>query len=332
VIRPASGQTASAAEVAERLKSESRILVISHESPDGDALGCVSAMLGMADSLGVAATGYIPGLSALPDEYSFLPRLNEIRRGDLPAVEPGTTVYILDCGSSTRFTGSEAMTGLVTVNIDHHHDNSGYGDFNLLDPVAPSTTTIVYDIFRARALPVDSSVATALYVGLVTDTGRFQYSNTTPRAHRMAADLQEQGVSVSEVYRSVYESTPLPKLMLLQRALCHLDVRLGGSLVTSWLGPDDFVQAGADGGHAEGIIDMLRRIQGVRVAALVKQLGQERPGECKVSLRSTDGTVDVAAIARLKDGGGHVRAAGFTCAGSLDEILDWIEDRAKSSL
>jgi phosphoesterase RecJ-like protein len=148
----------------------------------------------------------------------------------------------------------------------------------------------------------------------------------------MAADLQEQGVNVSEVYRFVYESTPLPKLMLLQRALCHLDVRLGGALVTSWLGPDDFVQAGADGGHAEGIIDMLRRIQGVRVAALVKQLGQERPGECKVSLRSTDGTVDVAAIARLKDGGGHVRAAGFTCAGSLDEILDWIEDRAKSSL
>lgn len=331
MIRPATGQAVSPEQVAERLKSESRILVISHESPDGDALGCLSAMLGMADTLGIAATGYVPGSSPLPEEYSFLPRLERIARGDLPSVEAGTTVYILDCGSSTRFADADAISGLVTVNIDHHHDNSGYGDFNLLDPVAPSTTTIVHDVFKAGGLPVDASVATALYVGLVTDTGRFQYSNTGPRAHRTAAELQEEGVDVSAVYRLVYESTPLPKLMLLQHALCHLDVRLGGALVTSWLGPDDFVQAGADSGHAEGIIDTLRRIQGVRVAALVKQLGQERGG-CKASLRSTDGTVDVAAIARLKGGGGHVRAAGFTCAGTPREVMDWIEDRTKSSL
>jgi len=315
----------TAAEVAARLRRETRILAASHEAPDGDALGCVSALLLVADRLGIEARAYIPGHNSFPPEYAFLPRLERIERGSPPALEPGVTVYLLDCASLLRSNSHGFGEDVLRINIDHHQDNPGYGELNLIDATAPSTTAILHEVFKAGGLPVDAEVATALYVGLVTDTGRFQYANTTPAAHLMAAELQGSGVDVNRVYRRLYESTPLPKLLLLARALDHLEVRLGGDLVVSWLAKDDFARAGADEGHAEGIIDSLRRIQGARVVALVRERRDEGLVENKVSLRSTDGGIDVAAIAQKRDGGGHVQAAGFSSSDDMATLLDWIE-------
>ena len=247
-------------------------------------------------------------------------------------MEPGTTVYFFDCASLLRSNSGGLPAGVTRVNIDHHQDNPGYGEVNLVDPGAPSTTAILHEVLRAGDIPIDAQVATALYVGLVTDTGRFQYSNTSPGAHRMAAELQEAGVDVVSVYRLVYESTPLPKLLLLKRALGNLDVRLGGSLVVSWLRNDDFEKAGADESHAEGLIDTLRRIHGVRVAVLLRERRRGEVVETKASLRSTDGALDVAALAHEKGGGGHVRAAGFTTAEDIPTVLAWIERRVEASL
>jgi phosphoesterase RecJ-like protein len=322
---PRGRRAVTAAEVAERLRGETRVLAVSHESPDGDALGCVVALLLMAERLGAECRAYIPGEASFPPEYSSLPRLEGVLRGSPPLLEPGTTVYLLDCASLLRSNSHGFAGKAVRVNLDHHQDNPGYGDLNLIDAAAPSTSAILYDVFRAGGFAVDAEVATALYMGLVTDTGRFQYSNTTPAAHRMAAELQEAGADVSSVYRQVYESKPLPKLLLLGRALDHLEVRLGGALIVSWLGNDDFVRAGADEGHAEGIIDDLRQIQGVRVAALIRQRLKEGRGEAKVSLRSTDGGVNVAAIAQKRGGGGHVQAAGFTSDEAVPAVAEWIE-------
>jgi phosphoesterase RecJ-like protein len=137
---------------------------------------------------------------------------------------------------------------------------------------------------------------------------------------------------MNAVYRGVYESTPLPKLVLLQQALCHLELRLGGQLVMAWVGPDDFAKAGAEESHTEGLVDQLRRIQGARVAALIRLRERSGAPECKVSLRSTDGTVDVAVIANLQGGGGHVRAAGFTLGASVPEVMDWIEREVRVRL
>lgn len=314
------------AEVARRLRGETQVLVVSHEAPDGDALGCVVALLLVAEGLGIDCRAYIPGEASFPPEYLFLPRLENIVRGAPPALEPGTTVYLLDCASLLRSNSDGFARTSPRVNIDHHQDNPAFGELNLIDPAAASTTAILHEVFKAGGFDVDAGVATALYVGLVTDTGRFQYSNTTPAAHRMAAELQEAGVDVSAVHQQVYESTPLPKLLLLERALSHLEVRLGGVLVISWLGNDDFAQAGADEGHAEGIIDTLRRIQGVRVAALVRERLNSGRAETKVSLRSTDGSVNVAALAQKRGGGGHPRAAGFTSDQGMRAIAGWIED------
>lgn len=322
----------SPAQVAERLRSEKRVLAVSHEAPDGDALGCLSAFLLMCERLGIPGEGFIPGGSGIPPEYLFLPRVKDVLRGDPPALLASTTVYFLDCASLLRSNAHKFPEDVVRVNIDHHGDNPGYGEYNLVDPAAASTTAILYEIFKAGDFPIDDEVATGLYVGLVTDTGRFQYSNTTPEAHRLAAELQECGVDVAWVYRQVYESTPLPKLLLLERALRHLEVRLGGALAVSWLSNDDFVQAGADEGHAEGLIDTLRRINGVRVAVLVRERKTESGVQTKVSLRSTDGSLNVAELAHKRGGGGHIRAAGFTSDDEVGSVLAWIESEVGAAL
>lgn len=325
-------RTITAAGVAERLRREARVLAVSHEAPDGDALGCISAFLLMCERLGICCTAYIPGESGFPPEYLFLPRLKNVLRGVMPPAEPETTVYFFDCASLLRSNSHRFPESVTRINIDHHGDNPGYGEFNLVDPDAPSTSAILYEVFRAGGFPVDAEVATALYVGLVTDTGRFQYSNTSTSAHRMAAELQEAGVDVARVYRHVYESTPLSKLLLLQRALCHLEVRLGGALAVSWLGKDDFMAAGADEGEAEGIIDTLRQIHGVRVAALVREQSSEGRAQSKVSLRSTDGSLNVAELAHKRGGGGHPRAAGFTSDQDVPAVLSWIQSQVEAVL
>ncbi len=308
------------------------MLAVSHEAPDGDALGCLSAFLLVCERLGIACQAFIPGESAFPPEYLFLPRVEDILRGDVPPLAPGTTVYFFDCASLLRSNSHGFPKGAEQVNIDHHPDNPGYGDLNLVDAKAPSTSALLYDVLRAGDLPLDKDIATGLYVGLVTDTGRFQYSNTTPGAHHMAAALQGLGLDVGVVYRQVYESKPLPKMLLLGRALSHLEMRLGGVLAVSWLGNADFAMAGADEGHAEGLIDAIRCIEGVKVAALVRERTRGGSVETKVSLRSTDGSVDVAALAALRGGGGHVRAAGFTSAEDVASVLAWIESRVEAVL
>ena len=326
------GRLVEPREVAERLLGETKVLAVAHESPDGDALGCVAAFLLVCEKLGVDCSAFIPGENAFPPEYSFLPKVGEIARGEWPFLEPGASVYFLDCASLHRSAPDRLSKGLVTINIDHHQDNPLYADLNLVDPAAPSTSSLLYRVLRAGNLPIDPDVATALYVGLVTDTCKFQYGNATPEAHRLAAELQERGVDVVAVAREVYESVPYPKLLLMGRALQRLQVRLGGALVVSWLSTGDFAETGADEGHTEGIIDKLRQTKGARVAALARERLREGKVETKVSLRCMDGSVDVAAIAHEQGGGGHRQAAGFTAEKELSAVLNWLEDRVRASL
>jgi phosphoesterase RecJ-like protein len=326
------GRMVTAAEVADRLRCEKHVLVLSHEGPDGDALGCLTAFSLMCERLGVPYVAYIPGEAPFPAEYQFLPRLHDVVRGIPQEVGPETTVYMLDCASLARGGVQLFGEGLTLITIDHHQDNPGDADLNLIDPAAASSTAILYDIFKAGHFPIDVQVAASLYVGLVTDTGRFQFSNTDPRAHRMAAELQELGVDVAAISREVYESVPAGKLRLLGRALEHLDIKHGGVLVTSWLREQDFAETGADSSQAEGIIDTLRNLQGATLAVLARERARDGGLETKVSLRSTDGKVDVAEVAALKGGGGHKQAAGFTAAGDVLEVLRWTEQQLKRSL
>jgi bifunctional oligoribonuclease and PAP phosphatase NrnA len=318
--------------VLERIRTDSRFVLAAHESPDGDALGSLVGMQGLLTALGKDSQMFIaPDDLPLPREYGVLPLDGLIQAP--PADVAERTVVFLDCGNIDRNSASVLRDGRHLLNIDHHHDNTRFGTVDHVVPDASCTAEIVWDLMHGLEVRPTSVVAQALYVGLITDTGRFMYENTGPRAHEMAAELIEAGVDVQAVYRRLYEETPLAKLTLLALALEKLRRFDSGELTLAALGVEDFERAGAEESLSEGIIDHLRAVQGTKVAALVRELGSgPRQGQHKVSLRATDDDVDVSVIARAQGGGGHRRAAGFSTTLELDELTAFLRDAIAAQL
>jgi bifunctional oligoribonuclease and PAP phosphatase NrnA len=312
--------------VLERLRDDESFVLATHENPDGDALGSLVAMQGLLSSLGKRSEMFIsPSDLPLPREYRMFPLDGLI--SEPPADIAERTVVFLDCGNIDRNSASVLRDGATLLNIDHHHDNTGFGTLNLVDSKASCTAEIVWCLMDGLGVTPAPRVAEALYVGLITDTGRFMYENTTPRAHRMAAALIEAGVDPPLVYRRLYEDMPTGKLTLLAKALGAMRRYDGGELTIAWLSAEDFRAADAEDSYSEGIIDHLRALEGTKVAALVRELSNgERKGQHKVSLRATDDDVDVSVIARAQGGGGHRRAAGFTTPMSEDELLAFLRE------
>jgi phosphoesterase RecJ-like protein len=211
------------------------------------------------------------------------------------------------------------------VDIDHHHDNSRFGTVNLIVADASSTAEIIRDVLAELGVALTPEIAEALYVGVVTDTGRFQYSNTTPKALRLAAELVDAGADVHGIFRHVYETVQFAKLKLLARALDNARLAGGGRLVISHLDRDDFTAAGAEEAYSEGIIDYLRAVEGSEMVALIREPPRDDGPLHRISLRSSHDEIDVSAIARAAQGGGHRQAAGFSSDDSTEEIAAFIE-------
>jgi len=308
------------------LRDNDRFVVTSHEAPDGDALGSLLATGIALRQLGKDAVMFLGGPAPLPGEYRFL----ELEAAGLQRIRPADlaerVLVAVDCASESRV-GAEP--GLVadapfTINIDHHHDNPRFGDVNLIVSDASSTGEVLAGVFRQLGVDITPEIAEALYIALVTDTGRFQYANTTPKALRLAADLVEAGADVHRVFQGVYENVQFAKLKLLARALDRAQVLEGGEIVVSHLLRDDFEAVGATEPYSEGIIDFLRSAEGALVSALIREPPRDGAPARKVSLRSSVDEVDVSAIARKSGGGGHRGAAGFSSDLSIDEITDFI--------
>ncbi len=311
-------------EILDRLREDERFLLVTHEHPDGDALGSLVGMHGLLAALGKPAEMFIsPHDLPLPREYRGLP-LDDLV-SEPPADVEQRTVIFLDCGNIDRIAAEELRGGRHLLNIDHHHDNTGFGTVNLVEPAASCTAEIVWGLMRDLGVTPGGAVAEALYVGLITDTGRFMYENTTPRSHQMAAAMLEAGVDVAGVYKRLYEDVPTGKVALLALALAQLQRFDDGELTIASLTAEDFHAAAAEESYSEGIIDQLRALEGTKVAALVRELSSgERKGQHKVSLRATDDDVDVSVIARAQGGGGHRRAAGFTTSLTDGALIDFL--------
>ncbi|MGH3060368.1 MAG: DHH family phosphoesterase, partial [Gaiellaceae bacterium] len=205
-----------------------------------------------------------------------------------------------------------------------HHDNSRFGDVNLVVPDASSTGEILRDVFSTLDVRLTPEIAEALYIAVVTDTGRFQYANTTPRALRLAAELVEAGANVHRVFQDVYENVAFAKIKLLARALDKARVVEGGRIIVSDLERSDFHAAGAEEPFAEGIIDFLRAVEGTELVALIREPPTQNGPTRRISLRTRAEGIDVSAIARKSGGGGHRQAAGFSSEASVDEITEFI--------
>jgi bifunctional oligoribonuclease and PAP phosphatase NrnA len=320
--------------VVEEIRAGDRFLLTTHENPDGDALGSLLAVHRILGALGKDSVMFLTAKEfPLPVEYRFLP-LEEVFH-EPPADINDRVVVFLDCGNIDRMPVDFLKNdGHKVINIDHHHDNTRFGTINLVDVDASCTAEIVYELAGLLGVELTPEIANALYVALVTDTGKFMYENADARSHRMAAGLIEAGVDVNEVYRRLYEHAPIEKLRLLARALEHIEVRDEGRLAVTYISSEDYATTGADEALTEGVIDHLRTIDGTVAAAVVRDQTENERAARKVSMRSTDGRIDVSAIARAHGGGGHRRAAGFGTDLPYEQVVEAlvgeIEDQLKA--
>lgn len=305
-------------EALDALAGARRILVVSHVPMDGDGLGS-----GLALVRGLRALGREASLlteARLPRAYAFLPGYAEVRlldaRGSVP---PHDLLVGVDAGSGERLGRAFAARapGVRVLNVDHHVSNTRYGDLNWIDGEAAATGEMVFDLLQALGAPIDPGTALCLLVAIVTDTGRFCYSNTTPRTLRTAATLLEKGAQPETVLLALYRNLPQGVLRLQARAVdllrFHEEGRLATLTVPAGFGRD----LGAEEEDVKDLIDLAISVRGVVVAALVRGLAE---GGTKVSLRSNDDRADVSGFAASRGGGGHRRAAGFTTAATPEEV------------
>jgi phosphoesterase RecJ-like protein len=305
------------ARIAEALLAAESVVVCAHVDPDGDAIGSVLAMTLALRRAGVAVRATLADDRGVPVTYGFLPG------AELFVPVSGLTapdVFLaLDAPSFERLGVAEplARSARLLLVVDHHHDNSGYGDVNLTDAAAPSTASIVWRLLPRLGVEPDAGIATGCYAGLVTDTGRFSYSNTTPEALRDGAAMIEAGADPASLFRRIYESRSAGSLALLGRVLSRIVLANGGRVAYSWISDADLTETGALPEETENLVDAVRQTAGIEVAVFFKADATR----VKLSLRAKCPTLDVSAVARAFGGGGHAAAAGAAIEAPLDEAV-----------
>jgi bifunctional oligoribonuclease and PAP phosphatase NrnA len=331
-VTSSNGASSSLHQTVGELRGAEKFILCTHENPDGDALGSLVAMQHALKALGKDSVSFMAADEfPLPYEYRFL-KLDGVVT-EVPADSDERTVVFLDCGNIDRNPADALKEGGHILNIDHHHDNTHFGTVNHVDPEASSTAEMVWALLKPLEVELSQEIAEALYVGLVTDTGKFMYENTGPRAHEMAAELLAAGINAQEIYRHLYENVPQGKLDLLARGLARVERFDDGLLTLTQLTRSDYEDTGAEEAYSEGVVDHLRAVEGTAVAGLVRdQLGEGREGRRKVSLRATDDRVDVSRIARAQGGGGHRRAAGFSTGMEWPDLVAFLREQVAAQL
>jgi len=299
------------------LRHATSVAVCAHIRPDGDALGSMLAATLLLRAAGIAAVPVLADDEPAPTTYSFLPGFALlVRPADL---EQPDAVLALDTPNLERLGDAAALArnASTLVVMDHHPDAVEFGTVNVLDAVAAATGQLVWRLARALEVPPTPEVALCCFVALQTDTGRFQYSNTTPEALRDAADMVQAGADPAEASRLVYESRTHASLALEARTLDRVTLANHGHVAYSWITDEDFAETGALPEETEHLVDAVRVVRGPDVVMLFRLLGDEVRG----NLRAKTG-FDVGAVARHFGGGGHAAAAGFTVPGTLEALLE----------
>jgi len=306
----------------EAIEAASTICVSSHVNPDGDGVGSLLACALLFNGMGKKVYASLPDPSQYPPQYLFLPGRDLLCAPQEFPADCGLFLA-LDCSNPERLgvLWEKAREARRLLNLDHHEDNRLFATLNLVDPQASSTSELVYRLVKEAGWGITGEVATCLYTGLVTDTGRFQHRNTTPQAFTMAAELAAAGADIHRVVKEVYESQSLAYARLLGRTLERMQLVEDLGLAYSYLTREDLRESGAVLPETEDLIDHLRIVRGARLVALFKEL---EDGRIRVSLRSEDDH-PVGPVARALGGGGHANAAGYTSEkdlqASLQELL-----------
>ncbi|HEY1581630.1 MAG TPA: bifunctional oligoribonuclease/PAP phosphatase NrnA [Chthoniobacterales bacterium] len=310
---------ASFAEIAQILREHESFLVLSHVRPDGDALGSEIAMGLALRQMG--KTVKVWNEEGLLEKFSFFPG------GEMVSLPPNEAedfdvVFALDTATRQRL-GDNCLAAIgnarIWVNIDHHPSNPRYGDFVHIDPTAPATGQILFEFLQSQKLPLDEAIAENLFAAISTDTGSFQYPQTTARTFEIAADILRCGINVGRLSQQLYESYPRRRIELLRVLLDRMRFDAGGKVASFSLPIVTANELGVIPEDNEGLIDHLRAIQGVIVAIFFEEL---EDGNVRVSMRSKDERADVCAICVSFRGGGHKLAAGARVPGALDDVAE----------
>lgn len=320
-------------QILQHIKNSGRILIASHAEPDGDCLGSLVA-LGLALSkLDKKTTLFNP--SPIPAVYRFLPGVERIVT-QINETEPYDLAIILDCGDIVRIGEDSSVVDQIpiVVNIDHHASNTGFGHLQLIDTDACATAEIVYRLIKALEIPFDKAIATSIYLGILTDTGSFRFSNTNPAAFAISKNMTDMGVEPYAVAQHVFGTYSLGRIKLLNMALNSIEISENGKLSLMTVSRSMLNATGTSTEDIDGLINYARRIEDVKVAALIHEIKNgagkfTNMNRYHVSLRS-DNSVDVAKIASKFGGGGHTSAAGFQIESTLvalkEKIIELADD------
>ena len=302
-------------QIAEVLRTRDRFVVMSHVRPDGDALGCTLAMALCLRQLGKQVTAW--NEDGVLDKFSYLPGASLIQTPTTEAQEFDVAIALDTAVWSRVGTCLPSVKAKLWINIDHHVTNDHFGDLAYIDSTAPATGQILYELFRGSELPFTYEMAENLFVAISTDTGSFQYPSTTARTYEIGAELIRAGVNVGALSQKMYESYPRRRIELLRALLNVLKLTSGDRVASFTLTQAVSESLGAKPEDNEGLIDTIRAIEGVVVAAFIEELPE---GRVRISLRSKDPKIDVSKICGFFGGGGHKLAAGARIQGPLAEV------------
>lgn len=300
--------------VAEALRSASKILVVTHRNPDGDAIGSAVAVVLALEAMGKDVYGYCPG--PLLAHFLDLPQIGKLSL-DYPQGQSFDLTLVLDCGDLERVSEDFKPSGLV-VNIDHHGTNPMFGDLNWVDANSAATGEMVFALLRALKVRLTPDIAQNLYLAIITDTGSFRHSNTRPETFHLAGCLMAAGAVPDEAARLYWDNNTLESTRLRGEVLARLELRCGGKIAWSQLTAEQLAAHGGAVNEPEGLSGQLRAIRGVEVGLLFTEVDGEG---VRMSFRST-GEFDVAEIAGVFGGGGHRAAAGAFVKGPLEKVRE----------
>ncbi|ODM25170.1 phosphoesterase [Clostridium sp. Bc-iso-3] len=306
-------------EIISLIKDADAIAILPHVSADGDALGSSLALALALNALNKKPAVYFE--EEMPNTYSFLPG-REFAEVYSEKPDKYGLVIALDTGDMERLGKRAAIFNDAdsTVNIDHHTTNTQFAQLNLVNTNSSAVGELIYQLIKMMGIDIDKDIATCLYVAIATDTGGFRYSNTTPVTHQIAADLINNGVDVSYITQTVFETLSLQKVKLMGKAVESLELLENGKLAIIKITDDLLKNIGAREEDCEGIVNIGRNIEGVEVAVVIRQ---REGGDLKINFRSKN-YVDVSAIANRHSGGGHKRAAGCTIKGDINDVKEML--------
>jgi phosphoesterase RecJ-like protein len=304
------------AEFGEVVAGHSSFVIMSHVRPDGDAIGSQVA-LGFS-LMAMGKTVFLVNEDGVPESMAFLAGSEKVTRPPAEPLEVEVAIA-LDTATKPRLGDGAlhaASKAKLWVNIDHHISNPVYGDLNIIDATSPATGQILYQLIRALDMPLPAETRDAIYVAVSTDTGSFQYGSTTAATYELGADLIRRGLDVGKINADTYDNHPFRRLELMRELLNTLEISADGKIANWELREAVRLKLDLQPDDSEGLIDLIRAVKGVRVAAFFEEL---EGGKIRVSMRSKDKGVNVCDVAAQFGGGGHALAAGIRMAGPLED-------------